>query len=53
MTYLMDSVISGLEGYKNFTLRLLSFLHMWVVSEAVGDQEELDGTLLHDKSLLL
>ena len=35
------------------TVRLLSFLHVCVVSEAVEDQEELDRTLLHDKSLLV
>ena len=52
--FLADAT-NGMEGYKNFTVRLLSFLHVCVVSEAVGDQEqeELDGTLLHDKSLLV
>ena len=50
--FLVDGT-NGMEGYKNFTVRLLSFLHVCVVSDAVRDQEELDGTLLHDKSLLV
>ena len=50
--FLVDAT-NGMEGYKNFTVRLLSFLHVCVVHEAVGDQKELDVTLLHDKSLLV
>ena len=50
--FLVDAT-NGMEGYKNITVCLLSFLHVCVVHEAVGDQKELDGTLLHDKSLLV
>ena len=50
--FLVDAT-NGMEGYKNFMVRLLSFLHVCVVSAAVGDQEELGGSLLYDKSLLV